>query len=422
MSKDTDKKVTTPADPEHEHYEWGASAAKQWRGCHGSVAFTRIKQAEGVIPDDNSTEWSREGTEAHNWADKALKGEIEDNQIPTSFFEHLIGYLELALDLAAENGGEVYNEQQVPYFYNPDKTGTLDYAVVSAERVDILDLKYGVGVYVAAEDNDQLAIYALSLMKQFDEDDYQFTDATVVRMHIYQPRHRDFDGVPEIWETTYRDLLDFAIDIEADYHASKAASPDDLRPSKSACQFCDARRVCGKRVIDLFDGIPDELNPLVGDPDVAKAAGAITNEVRVRIFEKHKEIAKFFADIVDDTTALIEQGKLAIAELKVVDGGKGNRKWGDNEEEADKLLRKIPAADRYQPKKLISPAQVEKVLKKSGLPLEKQSTRFRNRFIELIQQSDGKPVLALASDPRKARTPTLTVFDDETEVAEDDCF
>lgn len=420
------KKATTPADPadpEHSHYEWGASGAKQWRGCPGSIALTHEKKAEGKIPDDNDTEWSREGTEAHDYADKFLKGEIHKDEIPANFWEHLEGYIDLATELAeCEDAENVFTEQQVPYFYNLDKTGTLDYAVVSDTEVAILDLKYGAGVYVTASENDQLAIYALSLMQKLRGEGFHFEDDTIVKMHIYQPRHRSFDGVGEVWTTTYRDLLDFSIDIEADYKKSKVASSDDLNPSVDVCRFCDARRCCPTRVLDMFDGIPDEANPLTGEVDLVAAKGEITDEVRVRIFEKHKAISKFFTELMDDTLALIEQSKLSVDGLKTIDGGKGNRQWGENMAEADKLLRKLPASDRYAPKKLISPAQAEKVLKKAGTPVESQSTRFQNRWNQLVFQKDGSPTLVLASDPRPARQSVIDQFDDESEVSAEDCF
>jgi len=438
--------MTTPADANHPHYEWGASSAKQWRGCPGSVNLVIQKKAEGVIPKDTSTRFSDEGTQAHDWADKCLTGKIKRADIPAEFLEHLGGYLDLAGELAMENGGQVFNEQQVKLFYskkpedwdtNPiyfvedirnggmippgewkQATGTLDYAVVSNDRVDILDLKYGAGVFVDASENDQLAIYALSLMKQFEEA-FEFTDDTIVRCNIYQPRHRDFDGVAS-WECTYRELKDYGIDIERDYKASKAASIHDLKPSKDACQFCDARRGCTVRVASLFEDIPDEANPISSkfDPSKLEAEG-VTDLVRLRVFEKGKEIAKWFADVNEDSLAMIERG-VPITGLKSVDGGKGNRSWG-NETDAAKLLRELPAEVKFLPRRLISPAQAEAALKKAGLPFEKQSTKFKNRWKQIIKQAEGKPSLALESDKKPARVSAPEKFDDET-ITEDDVF
>ena len=174
------------------------------------------------------------------------------------------------------------------------------------------------------------------------------------------------------------------------------------------------------RAGSLFEGIPDEFNPLKSEIKIeSMKAVEITDEIRTCVAAKGKEIAKFFEELNEDSLTLIEQGK-KINGLKTIDGGKGNRKWGSNEADADKLLRKLPAEHRYQPKKLITPAQAEKVLKKIDVPLDKQSTRFINRWNELIQQTDGAPKLALESVPRPARMAAVNSFDEE--VAEDDCF
>lgn len=60
-----EKGVTTPSDADHPHYAWGASGAKTWRACPGSINFANAKKAEGSIPADTSTAYSIEGTRHH---------------------------------------------------------------------------------------------------------------------------------------------------------------------------------------------------------------------------------------------------------------------------------------------------------------------------------------------------------------------
>lgn len=424
------------------HYDWGASNAKTWRGCAGSMNFARLKKAEGVIPEDNETEWAREGTTAHQYADDLLTGKITEDAIPATFWEHLQGYVLFARDLAATVGGGdciVMNEYKVPYWYEPTETGTLDFGVVAedASELAILDLKYGVGEYVTAHENDQGAIYAISKIKQLESEGYVFKDDASIKIYIYQPRHRDFSGEPEMWQLTYRELMDYVMDIEADYKASVAADPDDRTPSEGACRFCDARVCCEKRVIEMFDEVPEEANMLVpASQEVLQlpAIPELTDEARVAIFKNHKSIEKWMKDVVSDSLLQIEQGK-TITGLKTIDGREGNRTWGDNEEDVEKLLRKIPAAKRYKPRRVLSPAQAEKVLKLEDKALDEQSTKFKNRWEELIYRKPSTPSLALESDPKPARITGADKFDDvsdeepttidveaKTVVSEDDCF
>jgi hypothetical protein len=401
------------------HYAWGASGAKQWRGCKGSVAFVQECKAAGKIPERADTAYSVEGTHAHELADLCLSGKILRSQIPPEFLEHLGGYLDYADELAEQmhGGATVLTEAKVPLYYNTAEFGTVDYAVITDKSIHILDLKYGVGEKVTAEGNDQLAIYAMSLIDNIVR---SFSLDTPVTMAIYQPRHHSFDGTPEVWTVTLGQLFDISTQIRKSYAESKAADATMLTPSYDACRFCDARRICPARIGNMFDGLPEEINPLVGEIDKVRIANVeITDAVRVRVAMRSKEIVKFLEELNDNTLELIESGK-HIAGLKTIDGGKGNRKWGSNEEEAEKLLRKIPAADKFAPKKLLSPAQIEKVLKKIGTPLEKQPKRFLTRWESLVQQSDGSPKLVLDTDPRPARITGAGNFEDE--VTPCDCI
>lgn len=428
--------TTTTETP---HYTFGASGAKTWRGCKGSPNYVAQEKAKGNIPERNDTSYSTEGTEAHKWADDYLTGKTTVGEIPPNFYEHLQGYFTLAADLANSVGsGEciVMNEQRVPYWYNPEQAGTLDYGVVAedASELVILDLKYGAGVYVAAKDNDQGAIYAISLMRKLEAEGYVFKDDTTVKIYIYQPRHHSFTGEAELWQLTYVELLDIALDIEADYHVAKVAPPSNLTPSQEACQFCDARVVCRERVVEMFDSTPIEINPLVptnqGGDMLLPPMGELNDAARVAIFENYKKIEKWMKDVVADSLDQIEQGN-PIEGLKTVDGKQGNRGWGDNEADVEKLLRKIPATDRYKPRRVLSPAQVEKVLKNIGKPLKDQSTKFRNRWEALIFRKPSTPSLALESDAKPARIshplqfdeqPTTIEVETEPVVGEEDCF
>lgn len=423
-------KPTTPnADPE-EHYDRGASNAKTWRGCPGSVNYARQERAAGNIKADDESEYAKEGTTAHGYADDYLTGKITEAEIPATFWEHLQGYVLLAQSLAEEVGGGecvVMNEQKVPYWYRTDKTGTLDYGVIAedASELVILDLKYGAGVYVTAELNDQGAIYAISTLKKLESEGYVFADDMCVRIMIYQPRHHNFTGDPEVWETTYRELMDMAIDIENDHAKSIAADVTDLRPSEGACQFCDVRALCRQRVVEMFDGVPDEANMLIpASQDLQlPIVGELNDAARVAIFLNGAKIKKWLDDVNKDSLKRIEDGT-PIAGMKTVDGKEGNRTWGDNEEDVEKLLRKIPAAKRYKPRRVLSPAQAEKVLKAEDKPLSEQSTKFQNKWDSLIHRKTGTPTLALESDPKPARITGSEKFDDVSteEVSVDDCF
>ena len=419
------KTTTTPSDPNHEHYDWGASNSKQWIYCPGSVNFVNQKKAEGKIPERDESEFASEGTRAHDLADKCAKGEITRDEIPVNILaDGLSDYLDLLEEVNESNGGVVFNEQKLPLFYAPDHPGTVDHSVVRTDLIEITDLKWGAGVWVEATENTQGAIYALSLVGHLENEGWEFDEDAVVRIRIFQPRHRNFDGVASLWELPLSELRDMGIDIQDNYEQSLGASVDDLNPQdgdNGCCRFCPARKgVCTKRIMNLFDEVPEDINPVTGDVTTTdEVKSELTDAAIVRIFQKHKDITKFMNDVMEDALALIEQGK-TIEGLKTVDGKPGNRTWGDNEAEVEKLLKKLPAADRYKPRRVLSPAQAETALKKLDKPLKDQSTRFQNRFQELIVRKEGKPVLALETDERPARVVGSDRFDEE--ISAEDCI
>tara|TARA_R110002153_G_scaffold201389_1_gene354631 strand:+ start:839 stop:2146 length:1308 start_codon:yes stop_codon:yes gene_type:complete len=434
------KNNTTPADPEHEHYKWGASNAKTWRTCPGSINFTDQERAAGKIPEDTSSSYADEGTVAHDWADRCLKNEVTTDEIPPNIYESLEGYIDLARSMSDDRPeAQVFTEQKVALFYNLEKVGTLDYAVADNHMVEILDYKNGFQP-VDVDTNSQLCIYARSLTIQLEEDGYEFTNETIIRMWIYQPNERAFSGYGKMWETTYEDLKDICMDIQDDYDASKEADVTDLTPTPDACMFCDAKVVCTARTIHMFDDVPEEANMLApaSRPDNVinlPQISTLNDAARLAIFKNHKEITKWMASVNADSLTLIEQGT-AIEGMKVVEGKQGNRGWGDNELDAEKLMRKLPVALRYKPRRVLSPAQADTAIKK----FEKEqlledpeikpirTTRFNNRFEELIFRKAGKPVLTTADDSRESRASAIESFDDEpievaSEVVEDsDCF
>lgn len=413
--------TTTPADPEHEHYPWGASAAAQWRGCPGSINFISHLREQGEVPDDETSEFAEEGTKAHDYADKVLKEEITPEEVPSEFWEHLAGYVSFAKDLIEEAGEhhQVFNEHTISLFYASGKPSTLDFGVVQfnpedfadIDRVSIMDLKYGKGVPVEVEENDQQIIYAYSLIKELLANGHTISEDTPVDIYIYQPRHWQFDGLPTKWSTSFGALLDYSIDVEKDYHESVAAGSDALTPSEYACKFCPAKKhgKCPAINAELFSWFPEEVNPFK-TTEIVTEDFEVTDEVRRLVAQHSKAIASWMDDLNKDSLRRLEEGE-EIHGLKPVDGKKGNRQWLDQDKAENMVKRYLPLEERYKPRAIISPTQAVAKFKK----LEDITDRVKKNLEKLIFQPEGKPALALEDDKRPARIPKVEAFDDESE-------
>ena len=166
----------------------------------------------GDIKDKGSV-YADEGTQAHDWAEKVLSGRILIDEVPEDFRPHVAFYVNHCESLL-KPGFTRYVESKVPLFYSPQDNGTMDFAAVSDDVVRVRDYKHGAGVLVDAVDNPQLAIYALSLIRDLHGSMlYEFHPATLVDIGIVQPRHHA-DNPIRLWVISLADLEKFCEEIE----------------------------------------------------------------------------------------------------------------------------------------------------------------------------------------------------------------
>ena len=85
--------------------------------------------------------------------------------------------------------------------YIPEGTGQSDCVIVSDKCLHVIDLKYGQGIIVDAENNTQLMIYALGSALHF----LSIYDFTTVKMTIFQPRRENNSS----WTISLDELLDW---------------------------------------------------------------------------------------------------------------------------------------------------------------------------------------------------------------------
>jgi hypothetical protein len=398
--------------PEETHSIYGASIATRWRTCSGSVDLIRKGKESGEIPRNATSAFAEEGTIAHDWSNKILIGEATFADIPDSDMRRYVkDYVKICEAIRNEEKDKQsfaeYNEFSVPLFYRPEDRGTLDFAVVSTDAIKFTDLKYGQGVKVDAEENDQLIIYGMSIVAMLEHDGWELPNDMPVHLSIYQPRHREFDGI-DTWETTVRDLKDYAVDIESDYQ--RALTDKTLKASYSACKFCDAKGICPERTDTAFSGFPPSLTIVADDFDdseivstvkkLRKEPRSLTKEQRAAIIEHGSLLKKLVDDVIEDETKRLQTGG-EIFTHKLIAGNAGNRKWSD-EADAEKLLKpKLGIEETFIPRKLISAPQALELLKPK---MAEMSTRFKNRLEELIVRPEGKPKLVSIDNDKPALT------------------
>lgn len=390
------------------HAKLSPSGAHRWMACPGSVTL------EAPFPD-TSSEFAAEGTLAHEIAAKCLDNGVDPaaligQRFPVDGFEftvdqsmvdHVKDYMSLVREFA--EGGQLLVEKRVGIGHLTGEEGaggTSDVIIIKGTEIIVIDLKYGMGVRVDANENPQLMLYALGALSEYDI----LGDFDTVTMVIHQPR---LNHVSE-YSVEVSKLHTFADDVR--HAADKVRSEDaPLVPGEKQCKFCKAKAVCPALRADMAEVVG-------GASSLSEFADLVPQEVSSETSDNYLPIAMSKVEMVEQWCKAIraetERRLLAgqpVTGYKLVAGRAGNRDWKDAtavEEMMKKTFRMRD--DQVYDFKLISPTKAEKALKEN--PKRWASLQ------EQIVRSEGKPSVAPATDKRPAMDvkPVMDDFRDLT--------
>jgi hypothetical protein len=365
--------------------------------CPGSVTL------EADIPDTSSA-YAREGTAAHELAAMVLEdsasyasdyvgkkiafddhGEDVLWLITKDMAEYVDDYVKFVRDRA--KGKMLYVECKLSIGHvtgEAGATGTSDVVIIDIpnKTIEVIDLKYGMGVRVDADENPQLQLYALGALEEYS----LVTDFERVGMVIHMPR---LNHVSE-WEIPVAQLVHFG---DTARYAAETVRLEDAKfnPGEKQCRFCKAKATC--------PALRAEITEIVGG--VATLDDFTPETVDSQTGDNYLPMAMSKVGLVEDwckaVRAEVERRLLAgqtVDGYKLVEGRKGNRAWSD-EDAVEKLFKsfRLRQEEMYD-FKLISATKAEKLLKENPKRWAKAE--------QLITRSDGKPSVAPATDKRPA--------------------
>lgn len=370
------------------HAVLSASSSERWIHCPPSVRL-------GERFDDQESAYALEGTCAHALAEWKLRRSLgypaEDPTENLDFFNEEMddatdGYVSFVLEQleAAKKAcrdPKVYVEQRVDFSnWVKDGFGTADALIAADRTLRIIDLKYGTGIEVNAENNTQLACYALGALALFDV----LYNIDAISLAIYQPRRQNVS----VWETSKEDLLNWAESVLKPAADLAFTGAGDFSCG-NWCRFCRAKAICRKRAEENLKLAQDDFRL---PPELSDA------EVEV-ILSKVDELTAWASDIKDYALKLALSGK-EWSGFKLVEG-RSIRKYTNETAVAEAVIQ--AGFDPYE-KKLLGITTMQKLLGKS---------RFNELLSAYIRKPQGKPTLVPDSDKRPAMNTAKQDFMEE---------
>lgn len=372
------------------HAKLSASGSYRWLACPGSVAL------EAKLPELPDDEYSLEGTTAHELlalcfsANEATSEGYIGVKLETGLevTKEMAKAVNVALDHDAASAlpdDEVYVEQRVELTkIDPvSMWGTADRIRYSpsTRHLRILDYKHGVGRFVDADDNSQLAYYALGALWRFHNRGVDKVTVTIVQPRSWQAeepvRSVTYDRADMLdWSATFREGRERTLD------------PNAPRIPGKHCDYCRG-----------LGGACDKVNAIADDATAkGQSVASAGQEELGRRLREVPILKAYISALAERAEVEARAGRMPVG-YKWAKGRDGNRAWAKTEDETVELLRCVWGSKLETHKtELLGPAQIEKQVGKANL---EQVAKQHG----LIHREPGKPVLVPVESDKPAIDP-----------------
>ena len=359
------------------HARFSPSAANRRIHCPPSLLLEeQFEEGESI--------YAAEGTAGHSLAEHLIRKHLKmRTKRPTSdyYTDELVEAVDQYVSFVIGEIEAAKQECKTPVFMVEQRVdaseyvegcyGTADMVIVTDKIVHVIDLKLGKGVEVHAEENPQLMIYGLGVLRMAES----LYDIETVRMTIFQPRLNNsstWDVSPDFLKRWGEEVLRPA--------GAKALIGAGEFSAGSWCRFCRARIQCRARAEAFLKLAQQEFSQpaLLSDEEIAD------------IISKADEIAKWASDVYAYAQdQAINNGKHWPG-YKVVEG-RSARKYTNEQDVVDAAIC-AGYKDIYK-KTLIGITEMERLMGKD---------QFREILGHLVYKPAGKLTLVPESDRRDA--------------------
>lgn len=400
------------------HALLSASSSKQWLHCPPSV---RLQEG---FPNESSV-YATEGTFAHEVCEYKVRKYLHERvkrpqseEYDTEEIEQITDvYAEFVISIIEqmkENGCEplAFVEERVDYSHiAPSGFGTADMLIIGKDEqgrglLHVCDFKTGAGVFVDADHNSQMMLYALGGLAA-----YGFLyDVEIVRMSIIQPRLDNISTcempVSELnaWAESIKPIAIMAYEGKGEQHPGDWCRFCRAKPVCKACAD-EALALCREDFLDLDAGAFDETAeesdmtaPYEADTQTAvfKQPGLIPLSELAEILPTLNRISSWIDAVFAFVSSEAINHGVPIPGYKVVEG-RSKRVFTDTKAVVDVAVQN-GYTDLYK-QTLITLTEFEKMMGKK---------KFAELLGEYVAKPPGKLALVPESDPREPVDLTAT--------------
>ena len=370
------------------HSRYAPSSSGRWLNCTASLKIAEnypksssVFSVEGEAAHDVAAKVLTEGRKAAQFLGTKYTRDGYMCEVSLDMVKHVDRYVEFVSTLGTDIG---YIEQKVFFddYGVPGGYGTVDYLTFEEdqEKAILVDLKYGKGVPVTAENNTQLRMYALGVLQQFDG----LYPIKQVETHIFQPR---LDSHTQVIYSV-KELTQWANTVVKPAVRQIETGKVQFGVGDWCTKhFCPARHECAARAAVLNQAIKEELPQLDSEN-----TDVLSGEDIAKVLKQVSKVRSYLSDVESAAYARLQVDPDAVPGWKLVEG-RSNRIWRDTMQIEQALRKKrVKVRDMFQ-MKMKSPAQIEKTLADKAWSKELVSQH--------AHKPQGKPSLVEASDRRE---------------------
>lgn len=379
------------------HANLSPSASERWINCPASIRMA-AEHADEI--DDKDSPYALEGTIAHALAELEASQTFgltsrkqyhaarrdwlkwfSEQRYPEGTYDEMYGHVKAYIDyikgrLKLHPGSRVLFEQRLDSGV-PTCWGTSDTVIFSPTHVEIIDFKYGAGMFVRAAGNSQLRLYACGALDTYGD---MLGDTETVYCTVFQPR-MDNVGTEELTADELRAWRD-QVALPA---ARETAQPNArFGPSADVCKWCPVANICRVRV------------EAATQEDFGRKPEVIDADELAELLHRIPDIKAWCASLEKYALEQAYSGTMVLPGWKVVKSG-GKRAITDHTAAVQTLIDAGYPAEKVADFKAKGIGVLEKLVGKKELP---------ELLGNLLAKSEGRESLVPDTDGRTAITST----------------